>query len=118
MLDDLEIQQGVLQFANGDPEIAQQIQSRFRMFVGEWFLDRRLGVQYMRDVFGKNRSKAQVDFLMRRVIFSVPGVASIVSFSSAIGADRRYRLTFEAKTRTGSRVSAVNFDPFLLEGVR
>lgn len=82
--------------------VLQKIKIRFRFFLGEWFLDRRLGVDYFRSVFVKNPDLDRVRSLFRRVLMSTPGIVAV----------SRLALTLDA----GARALSFAFTAFLTDG--
>jgi hypothetical protein len=67
----------------------QRLRHRFRFFLGEWFLDLRLGVPYYDYLFVANPDDRIVRALIRRIIEGVPGAKNIASMVIAI--DRKTR---------------------------
>lgn len=92
----------------GAEDLAQRLQIRLRTFLGEWFMDNTLGVDWWGRVFGKNRSKTAVDALIQAEILKEPDALQIVTFSSSISTDRKYSATFQVRTEDGA-VSDVVF---------
>lgn len=60
--------------------IRQKIAARFKFFLGEWFLDKREGIPYYRDVFVKNPNRPLIRSLFLRVLKTTPGVLSVATF--------------------------------------
>lgn len=86
--------------------IAQQIYIRLRTFLGEWFLDTRIGVPYFQKIIGKKRSQAQTDLIFRRSIQTTPGIASVTELTQTFdAATRELRIAFRAVTTTGVPIS-------------
>jgi hypothetical protein len=54
----------------GAEAVAQRVRVRFRWFLGEWFLDERLGVPYYSDILVKNPDPILISFIFRRVLLS------------------------------------------------
>jgi hypothetical protein len=86
----------------GPRYVRQKIASRLRFFLGEWFLDTRLGVPYYRDVLIANADLSIVRSIFREVILSVPEVASLDKLT----------LAFD----TEARALAIEFDASLVAG--
>ena len=86
---DLAIVDHQLVLVSGVALVRQKLCSRFRFFLGEWFLDRRLGLPFYRDVFVKNPNIPLIRSLFRRVAIETPGVLSL----------RRFDVTFDFETR-------------------
>lgn len=68
---------GDLVWLTGPAYIRQRISARLKFFLGEWFLDRRLGVPYFKHVFVKNPNMDTVRQVFRRVIAGTPGVLAL-----------------------------------------
>lgn len=94
----------------GPEAIIQRINSRFGFFLGEWFLDRRLGVPYYRDVLVKNPSIPLVTSVFRRVLAGTPGVERVLSFKASLApATRTLTASFEALLEDQTvKISAVD----------
>jgi len=76
---------------------AQQLRIALRLFLGEWFLDTRLGVSYYRDVLVKNPNIRIVQVLIRRRILRNANVESVPRMSLDYDpAARTLRVDFEA----------------------
>lgn len=112
---DLDLSSGTVRLVDGADEIAQKIRIRLRFFLGEWFLDTRLGVPWFQKVLGKKRKKAIVDVYIKRVVLTTPGVQSIDSFSMTFdGVTRKLSVSFTCVTTAGE---VLTFDDlFLIEG--
>ncbi len=104
-LDDIDFSTEDLEVLDGINAIAQHIRIRLRFFLGEWFLDTRVGVPYYRQILIKGANENIVRETLRRVISETPGVASIEEFSFTFGdAERQARklvVNFLVKTDTG-----------------
>lgn len=93
---------GDLRWFTGVEAIGQAIGFRLRTFLGEWFLDRRRGVPYRRDILRRNPDLEVVRSVLRRTILGTPGVLSVPELSVTL--DRRTRrllVGFLAKTIEG-----------------
>jgi hypothetical protein len=73
---DLELKKGNFVFLDGPDFVRQKLAVRFKFFAGEWFLDKRQGIPYFRDVYRKNPDLDLIRSLFRRVILTCPGIAS------------------------------------------
>lgn len=101
---DLALVGGTLAFVDGPQLVRQRLMSRFRFFLGEWFLDQRLGVPYFRDVLVKNPDLGVIRSLFRRLILTTPGVLSLTSFELLYD-DSARTLSFDFSARvTGGNV--------------
>ena len=94
----------------GPDAIIQRLSARLRFFLGEWFLDRRLGVPYYRDVLVKNPSIPLVTSVFRRVVAGTPGIDRVHSFTARLDASRReLTASFEALAEDQTvKISAVD----------
>lgn len=68
-----------VQLITGADCVAQRLRIRLRFWLGEWFLDQRLGIPYVRSVLVKNPDLVLIRSIFRRVILSTPGVARLDS---------------------------------------
>jgi len=77
---------GDLDFSTGDlillehpDDIAQHLRIRLRFFLGEWFLDQRIGIPYFEKILIKNPNEAVIRSIYRDVILTTPGVEALRS---------------------------------------
>lgn len=78
---DLLITKGALSLVIGDDAIVQNLQIRLQFFLGEWFLDTRLGMPYFEEILTKNPDLTRVRGIFRQAILTTRGIASIVSLN-------------------------------------
>lgn len=103
---DLDFSTGNLQIVTGTAEIAQKVSVRLKFFLGEWFLDQRLGIPYFQQVFIKNPQFSVLNNLFRGVVVNTPGIAEVQSFSLALNsATRTLTVTFLARASTGENIN-------------
>lgn len=74
---DLDLTTNDFQLVDGVDAVRQELQIRYRFFLGEWFLDPTEGVPYVRDVLKKAPNEAQVRALLIEVARTTPGVAAV-----------------------------------------
>ena len=86
---DIDITGGVITLATGVDAIAQDVRGRLLFFLGEWFLDTRLGVDWFGKVLVKRPTESIVHAMLRDVIEHTPGIKQITDFN----------FTFDAATR-------------------
>lgn len=91
----------VFALVTGPRYVKQKIASRMRFFLGEWFLDTRLGVPY-RDIFVKNPDIDKARTFIRTVLGSIQEVKSVRSID----------VVYDPVARALS----VNFDVQLVDG--
>lgn len=103
---DLDLSQDRAAIVDGPDAIAQKIGIRLRFFLGEWFLDERVGIPYYQQVLRKNPNLVIVEGLFRRTIASTPGVEEITAFSFTVdAASRTATLEFSARVSSGEIIS-------------
>jgi hypothetical protein len=103
-------------YVTGADAIAQRLTIRYRMWLGEWFLDERQGIPYIEKVFVKAPKLALIERLFRRVTTSTPGIQTVKSFDMAWGrAEREVQVTnLEAVLVSGDTLIASS-SPFILD---
>jgi hypothetical protein len=80
---------------------AQAIATRFRLIMGEWFLDITAGVLYQGGILGKY-TKESSDLIIRSTILETEGVNSILTYETQFNPDtRRYSVQGSADTIYG-----------------
>jgi hypothetical protein len=100
----------------GAEAIAQRLRVRFRFFLGEWFLDRRLGVPYFRDVLKKNPDEILIASILRTVLLSTPGIARVDTLEARLDRPTRtLSVNFVALLEDGSTILRAVDEPFILE---
>ncbi|MCK5610311.1 hypothetical protein KAR91_51035 [Candidatus Pacearchaeota archaeon] len=97
-VDDLELTSGI------NAKI-QHLRQRLRTFLGEWFLDLRIGVAYFQQIMIKNPNPAVVDSILKKEIINTPGILQLTFFDLNVSRDRLLTLSFRALTQEGE----VNF---------
>jgi len=107
---DLELTQGSLLIETGDlvivdgiDAIAQDVTTRLRFFLGEWFLNLKAGIPFYDKIFVKNPSMPDVISTLSKVITTTPGINSITKALEweYDGAIRAMTISFEADTIEG-----------------
>lgn len=85
--------------------VRQRLTVKLQLFLGEWFLNTRLGVPYYRDVLVKNPNYSLIRTLFRGRILDDADVVAVprLELTHDFG-DRRLSVDFEAIIRDGSRV--------------
>lgn len=97
-------------------EVAQLLYTRFRFFQGEWFLDESVGVPWYQSILGQKQSAAVVSQILRNVVATCPGVASVDSFSLATQPDRSAVVRFSCTLSDGTVLKSSDFTPFIVGG--
>lgn len=111
---DLQLTGGSITLVTGADAIAQQIRIRVKFFLGEWFLDTRIGVPYFQKILGKKPRRALLDFIFRKLLLTTPGVASIDSFSQTFDGPTRTLLLSFVVTTVADGLITFNKEPFII----
>lgn len=87
---DLDIATGSLRLNAGADAVTQHLRIRLQTFLGEWFLDRTIGVPYFQKILGtKNTSPILLNAIFRREILKSPGVLGIAALGFALNTETR-----------------------------
>lgn len=70
-----------LKIVKGDAAIEQKVRQRLKFWLGEWFLDQRLGVPYRSFLGMKNPSIPAIQGIISQAILSVKQITTIQSMS-------------------------------------
>jgi hypothetical protein len=116
---DLDISTGNLVITNDIPTcVAQDLNSKFKFFQGDWFADKRLGVPYYQYVFVKNPNMGIVRQVLLSVIKSNPDVTTIVSADlQYFSTQRSATAKFVLKTTGGVQLTGGPGAPFVISGI-
>jgi hypothetical protein len=97
----------------GAEAIRQELQVRYRFFLGEWFLNPEEGTPYFEHVLKKNANDAQVRAVLVEVAKTTPGVVEVRSFSSTLNTvTRTLTVVFQAGIITDE---GLVYEPFVIE---
>lgn len=110
---DLDLSTNDLEISDGIDAIRQELQIRYRFFVGEWFLDRAEGVPYIENVLKKNANDAHVRMLLIDVAKSTPGVSEVRSYSASL--DNSTRVLTVALEIGANIDNELIYEPFIVE---
>lgn len=105
---DLVLTAGRLGLVSGVDAVAQRLRNRLRLWRGEWFIDRTVGIPYLTQVLGK-APQQQVEALLRAAILSCPGVATLRSFRLAVTPERVATVDFSVTAVDGGVVDINDF---------
>ncbi|QJC78964.1 hypothetical protein [Pseudomonas umsongensis] len=86
-------------------EVAQNVLTRLKFFLGEWFLDTADGTDWFGSVLGKGSALASRESVIRRRILLTPGCAGMTAFSMTTDIATR-QLTVSASIVSSSGDSA------------
>ena len=99
---DLSLSATDLELVTGVDAIAQHLAQRLKTFLGEWFLDRRIGVPYLQQVLVKNPDPVVLDSALKAEIIDTPGIIELAAFSLTMdGPNRKLQLSFIANSQEG-----------------
>lgn len=99
---DWAVSGGKLQLATERDEIAQIVATRLRTFLGEWFLDVRIGVPWFSKILKKNPNPAEVEALLIQTIVESPGIVTLNTFELSLdNKTRKLKVNFEAQSLAG-----------------
>lgn len=105
-----------VRFVTGPDAVLQRVKVRFRFFLGEWFLDQKLGIPYYRDILIKNPDILLISSIFQRVLLTTPGVDRVATFKAQLlPAERKLLCDFVAFLSDGTRIIA-DAEPFILAG--
>lgn len=76
---DLDDSTDALVLTDGLDGIRQDLTSRLRTFLGEWFLDQNVGIPFFREFLVKNPNQRVVRSVLREVILDTQGIQEIQS---------------------------------------
>lgn len=86
---DLDMSQGLRFTPDLQTYVVQRLDENFSFFLGEYFLNLRLGIPYFEKVIGQKPDFALLQTLMSRAALQTVGVASVPSFRVAFERDTR-----------------------------
>ena len=74
---DITFENDDLVLLDGVDAIGQDVSIRLQTFLGEWFLDIRIGMPYFTKILGQKPRLAAVESIFKDAILSTPGIISI-----------------------------------------
>ena len=83
---------------------AQKLTNRFLLFLGEWFLDTRIGLAFFSFIAQKNPNMIALQQYLTKVVLSVPGIASVDYLTVTLNPQRVGTVSLSAKTNTGATI--------------
>jgi hypothetical protein len=99
---DLTTETGDIAFVDGADAIAQHCTIRLRTFLGEYWLNENIGLDYFGKILLKNPNFVVVQSLFRRTILGTPGVLALLQFEMSLDkVERLLSVTFRANTTEG-----------------
>jgi len=110
---DLDLTGHRLNLITGTAAIEQQLRFRCRYFEGEWFLDERQGIPFLRAVLIKNPDLQLIEHLFRAATRTTPGIRLVTNVEISLDVTTRtLTVRIAATMDTGEPVV---FQPFIVE---
>ncbi len=82
--------------------IRQDILTALRTFLGEWFMDLAIGVDFYGTILVKSPNQGKIDAILIAQILAVPGVLSLNAYRFLVNfTARKLTVTFTAQTTSG-----------------
>ena len=107
---DWQLSGGELVLTRDAEEVRQFIIQKMKTFLGEWFLDTRLGIPYFDEIFVKRPDPTVLEVVFINQIISTPGIVDLVEFDLNLdNATRNLTLSMRATTLDGE----INFSEVL-----
>lgn len=95
---------------------AIELNNKLQFVQGEWFLDTRVGVPYFAYFFVKNPDILLLRRLLRTVVLSVQGIASIIDLTTTVdNAKRKASFKIRALAANGKIIVGGSGSPFIVE---
>lgn len=88
--------------------VAQRLSVRLRTYLGEWFLDTTMGIDWFADVLLKNVSKQTVDSILQNELVKDRFVVKIKTFSSSV-INRNYVCSFSVEIEGIERIVEMKY---------
>lgn len=88
--------------------VAQRLSVRLRTYLGEWFLDTTMGIDWFADVLLKNVSKQTVDSILQNELVKDRFVVKIKTFSSSV-VNRNYICSFSVEIKGMERTVEMKY---------
>lgn len=93
---DLAFEDGQLVVIDGPEATAQRLRLKLSTWLGEWYLDERVGVPFVRDWLVKNPNLRLITSQVQELVLADPGVRAINRMALDFNrADRRLVITAE-----------------------
>jgi len=93
----------------------QGIRQRIQTWKGEWFLDIRVGVPYIDQVFIKKPNLVLLESMFRSIILQVPEIKAVPSVKMVIdSATREASVVWKAVLTNNQEISSADYRAFIL----
>ncbi|UQS95092.1 hypothetical protein Pam3_21 [Pseudanabaena phage Pam3] len=91
---------GNLSMVQNTEAVGQHARQRLMTYLGEWFLNKNVGVPWLRDLLGKGYDPVLAEAVIKAEILSTDGVTEITSFSIRFDQGRRALEAFDIEVTT------------------
>lgn len=81
---DMTFGQGLANFAKASEACAQNVTTRLKLILGEWFLDTSAGVPYVETIFKEHVPQQLVEAQFKQTILETTDVQTLNSFSMTL----------------------------------
>jgi len=99
---DIVIENDDMVLIDGVEAIGQDVSIRLQTFLGEWFLDTRIGMPYFQKIIGQKPRLAAIESIFREAIQETPGIQTIHDLQLDYeGTTRTLSVEFDADTVSG-----------------
>lgn len=95
---DLDLTNNSFSLVAGVESINQHWTIRMATWTGDWFLDIRVGIPYLRDVLVKNPNWTILRSVFHEASLQTPGIAEITNFELELDSDRLLTVEIEGET--------------------
>ena len=97
--------------SEGMEEIAQRIQTRLKLLLGEWFVDRNEGLPWFQEILEKGITNSGRSAIIKRAILVTDGVLGLDTFTpdDSQRLERILKISFSARTTAGTVTSGLSF---------
>lgn len=92
--------QGNLALVRDAEAVGQHVRTRLMTYEGEWFLDKEVGVPWIRDILGRAYDPALAEAVLKAEILDTDGVIDISSFSVSFSRTTRGLSAFDIEVNT------------------
>lgn len=94
---------------------AAKLTNRFLLFLGEWFLDTRIGLPFYQQIAVKNPSIRALTALFQKVVLSTPPIVAINTLQVTVDSRRRAKLLLDATCDTGQHIVGGEGGAFIVQ---
>ncbi len=111
---DLVFESNRLKIVEGIDHAAIKIRNRLLFYLGEYFLDTRLGLPYFQNILLKNPNLEIVKGIFSKAILSVSTITNVQVTSIFIDEQRKLHYTFIAKHISGGTITGGPGEPYII----